>query len=76
MAVQSNEWTGKRCFEGKSLHSLGSTQNPYEAAVSAIAKTLVPFDDDALIPCYGFGDSNTNDRCAKQYPPVLCSLLS
>jgi hypothetical protein len=53
---QSNEWTGKHSFQGRSLHSVGERQNPYETAMSIIGKTLQAFDDDNLIPCYGFGD--------------------
>jgi E3 ubiquitin-protein ligase RGLG len=34
--------------------------NPYEHVVSILASTLAAFDDDQLIPAYGFGDvSNT-----------------
>lgn len=54
---QSNEWAGKDSFGGRSLHSVGETPNPYEEAISSIGQTLAGFDDDDLIPCYGFGDS-------------------
>ena len=47
---------GKISFNNKSLHAIGNTPNPYEKAISIIGKTLAPFDDDNLIPCYGFGD--------------------
>uniref|UniRef100_A0A061S259 E3 ubiquitin-protein ligase RGLG n=1 Tax=Tetraselmis sp. GSL018 TaxID=582737 RepID=A0A061S259_9CHLO len=60
--TKSNDWTGKICFDGRSLHNLNSGHpNPYQTAVSAIARTLEPFDEDKLIPCYGFGDSVTQD---------------
>jgi E3 ubiquitin-protein ligase RGLG len=49
-------YSGKRSFSGQSLHKIGSTPNPYEQAISIIGKTLAPFDDDNLIPCFGFGD--------------------
>uniref|UniRef100_A0A453RZH5 Copine C-terminal domain-containing protein n=1 Tax=Aegilops tauschii subsp. strangulata TaxID=200361 RepID=A0A453RZH5_AEGTS len=54
--TKSNEWTGKRSFNGQSLHKLGDAPNPYEAAISIIGKTLASFDEDNLIPCFGFGD--------------------
>jgi E3 ubiquitin-protein ligase RGLG len=30
--------------------------NPYEHAMTIIAKTLAEFDEDNQIPCFGFGD--------------------
>lgn len=50
--------SGKRSFNRKSLHDIGSGQNPYEQAISIIGKTLSAFDEDNLIPCFGFGDGN------------------
>ncbi|KAI7983040.1 E3 ubiquitin-protein ligase RGLG2, partial [Camellia lanceoleosa] len=54
--TKSNEWTGARSFNRRGLHYIGSALNPYEQAISIIGKTLVGFDEDNLIPCYGFGD--------------------
>ncbi|MQL68268.1 hypothetical protein Taro_000544 [Colocasia esculenta] len=67
--TKSNEWTGlgsfshyvyefvgKHSFNGRSLHAIGNTPNPYEQAIAIIGKTLAPFDEDNLIPCFGFGD--------------------
>lgn len=54
--TKSNEWTGARSFHRKSLHHLGDALNPYEQAISIIGRTLSEFDEDNLIPCYGFGD--------------------
>lgn len=60
--TKSNEWTGKRSFNGRSLHHIGSGLNPYEQAISIIGKTLAAFDEDNLIPCFGFGDASTHDQ--------------
>ncbi|KAM0019238.1 putative copine [Helianthus debilis subsp. tardiflorus] len=54
--TKSNEWTGSRSFHRKSLHHIGDDLNPYEMVISIIGKTLAAFDEDNLIPCYGFGD--------------------
>lgn len=60
--TKSNEWTGKYSFNGQCLHTVGTgVTNPYEHAASIIAQTLSAFDDDNLIPCYGFGDATTGD---------------
>ncbi|KAF8031550.1 hypothetical protein BT93_D0690 [Corymbia citriodora subsp. variegata] len=60
--TKSNEWTGARSFHRKSLHHLGDAPNPYEQAISIIGRTLSSFDEDNLIPCYGFGDATTHDQ--------------
>ncbi|XP_059318312.1 E3 ubiquitin-protein ligase RGLG4 isoform X1 [Lycium ferocissimum] len=60
--TKSNEWTGKVSFNNRSLHAIGDSQNPYEKAISIIGKTLSPFDEDNLIPCFGFGDVTTHDQ--------------
>ncbi|KAJ0082585.1 hypothetical protein Patl1_09647 [Pistacia atlantica] len=60
--TKSNEWTGARSFHHKSLHHLGASPNPYEQAISIIGKTLSAFDEDNLLPCYGFGDATTHDQ--------------
>ncbi|CAN7129738.1 unnamed protein product [Brassica rapa subsp. narinosa] len=60
--TKSNEWTGARSFGRKSLHYIGTTPNPYQQAISIIGKTLSVFDEDNLIPCYGFGDATTHDQ--------------
>ncbi|XWS44683.1 hypothetical protein CRYUN_Cryun15aG0068700 [Craigia yunnanensis] len=60
--TKSNEWTGKYSFNRRSLHAIGSSPNPYEQAISIIGRTLSPFDEDNLIPCFGFGDASTQDK--------------
>lgn len=60
----SNEWQGRKTFGSQCLHKVipGRIYNPYQKVVSIIGQTLEPFDDDNLIPTYGFGDSTTNDE--------------
>ncbi|XP_008797064.2 E3 ubiquitin-protein ligase RGLG2-like isoform X2 [Phoenix dactylifera] len=58
--TKSNNWTGKYSYNGRCLHDTGATQNPYEQAISIIGQTLSPFDEDNLIPCFGFGDGPTS----------------
>ncbi|KAH7681586.1 E3 ubiquitin-protein ligase RGLG protein [Dioscorea alata] len=60
--TKSNEWTGKYSFNHRSLHHIGDIQNPYEQAISIIGRTLSKFDEDNLIPCFGFGDASTHDQ--------------
>ncbi|KAI3796694.1 hypothetical protein L1987_39373 [Smallanthus sonchifolius] len=60
--TKSNEWTGSVSFNNRSLHAIGDSPNPYEKAISIIGQTLAPFDDDNLIPCFGFGDATTHDQ--------------
>jgi len=38
------------------------TLNPYQEAIAIIGETLEEFDDDKLIPAFGFGDVATKDR--------------
>jgi len=60
--TKSNEYTGKRTFGGQSLHFLGGpVPNPYQVAISVLGRTLEPFDEDHLIPVFGFGDVTTKD---------------
>lgn len=62
--TKSNEWSGKRTFGGRSLHEIDdpSAKNPYEDVIETIGKTLKDFDEDNIIPVYGFGDELTCDR--------------
>ena len=50
---------GARSFNRKSLHHIGESPNPYEQAISIIGKTLAAFDEDNMIPCFGFGDGTS-----------------
>lgn len=67
--TKSNEWTGKHSFNRRSLHAIGNTHNPYEQAISIIGRTLSPFDEDNLIPCFGFGDATTHDQYVFSFYP-------
>merc|ERR1711988_92287 len=61
--TKSNTWTGAESFGGKNLHDT-SEPNPYTRVIDIIGRTLETFDDDKLIPAYGFGDSTTgNKKC-------------
>ncbi|XP_073098730.1 E3 ubiquitin-protein ligase RGLG3-like isoform X2 [Elaeis guineensis] len=67
--TKSNEWTGRHSFNQRSLHAIGDTPNPYEQAISIIGRTLSPFDEDNLIPCFGFGDASTRDEYVFSFFP-------
>lgn len=67
--TKSNEWTGSRSFNRRSLHHIGNDLNPYEQAISIIGKTLSAFDEDNLIPCFGFGDASTHDQDVFSFEP-------
>jgi hypothetical protein len=63
--TKSNQWTGRHSFGGRSLHYTdpeGVVKNPYMVATEIIGKVLAQYDDDNLIPAFGFGDSTTLDR--------------
>lgn len=61
--------TGAKSFNRKSLHFIGSNPNPYEQAIAIIGRTLAAFDEDNLIPCYGFGDASTHDQDVFSFNP-------
>ncbi|KAK6116560.1 hypothetical protein DH2020_049666 [Rehmannia glutinosa] len=67
--TKSNEWTGAKSFNRKSLHHIGNGPNPYDQAISIIGKTLSAFDEDNLIPCFGFGDASTHDQDVFSFYP-------
>ncbi|GAM28367.1 hypothetical protein SAMD00019534_115430 [Acytostelium subglobosum LB1] len=61
--TKSNTWNGNRTFQGKCLHQIEpGILNPYQEAIAIVGETLAAFDDDNLIPCFGFGDSRTTDK--------------
>lgn len=61
--TKSNEWAGKRTHGGACLHTRApdGTPPPYATALGAVARTLARFDDDGLIPAWGFGCARTSD---------------
>eukprot|EP01107_Rhizomastix_libera_P014920 TRINITY_DN510_c0_g2_i1.p1 TRINITY_DN510_c0_g2~~TRINITY_DN510_c0_g2_i1.p1 ORF type:complete len:280 (+),score=84.07 TRINITY_DN510_c0_g2_i1:11-850(+) len=70
--TKSNEWSGKQSFGGRHLHTIdptGAVLNPYQRAIDIIGRTLEVFDDDKLIPTYGFGDSFTADKAVFPFYP-------
>lgn len=67
--TKSNEWTGARSYNRRCLHHIGDGFNPYEQAISIIGKTLAAFDEDNLIPCFGFGDASTHDQDVFSFYP-------
>jgi E3 ubiquitin-protein ligase RGLG len=59
----SNQTQGRKSFGGKSLHHIQNGElNPYQQVIKLIGRTLAKFDEDNLIPVYGFGDITTKDR--------------
>lgn len=68
--TKSNKWTGAKTFNGDCLHAITPhRQNPYQEVISVIGRTLEVFDDDRLIPTFGFGDNHTSDKkCFSFYP--------
>lgn len=62
--TQSNLWNGKRSFGGRCLHDVSdpASPNPYLQALTIISKALWDFDDDHMIPAYGFGDAQTGSH--------------
>jgi E3 ubiquitin-protein ligase RGLG len=43
--------------------------NPYKSVMSILCKTLAPFDDDQLIPTFGFGSHGAKDHSLLAFSP-------
>jgi len=68
--TKSNTWNGKQTFFNQSLHTIRPDMaNPYQEVISIVGKTLEVFDDDKLIPTFGFGDVTTTDKGAFPFFP-------
>ncbi|KAJ8770309.1 hypothetical protein K2173_013263 [Erythroxylum novogranatense] len=65
----SNLIVGIDFTKSNDLHHLGDRPNPYEQAISIIGRTMSTFDEDNLIPCYGFGDASTHDKDVFSFYP-------
>jgi hypothetical protein len=58
----SNDSQGYKTFGGKSLHHITLDQyNPYQKVIKMLGETLEKFDEDRMIPVFGFGDVLTRD---------------
>ena len=52
---ESNLTQGEYTFGGKCLHTLNRSRlNPYQRAILTLGETLEQFDDDGIIPAFGF----------------------
>ncbi|KAL3891758.1 hypothetical protein ACJMK2_004007 [Sinanodonta woodiana] len=59
----SNRMQGQKTFGGKSLHDVSSPAvNPYQQIICIFGETLEAFDDDGMIPVFGFGDAKTKGK--------------
>eukprot|EP00892_Ulva_mutabilis_P002224 jgi/Ulvmu1/12001/UM083_0014.1 len=70
--TKSNEWSGTESFGGLSLHCTGPqvSTNPYKSVVSIMCRSLAAFDDDQMIPTYGFGDVLSKDHSLLSFEPT------
>ncbi len=72
----SNAVSGKKSFNGRCLHDVTGPVNPYQQVIGIVGRTLEVFDDDHLIPTFGFGDVVTRDKsCFPFFPDRPCNGL-
>ncbi len=70
--TKSNQWSGKKSYGGKPLHFLdpdGLEKNPYMQVIEVVGRVMSPFDEDNLIPVFGFGDTTTTDKTVFPFFP-------
>ncbi|XP_067658896.1 uncharacterized protein [Haliotis asinina] len=59
----SNYQQGKKTFGKKCLHDISAAeQNPYQKVIQVLGETLEPFDNEGVMPAFGFGDMTTRDH--------------
>jgi hypothetical protein len=64
--TKSNTWTGKYTFGGRCLHEIIPGQlNPYQEVISILGRTLEAFDDDKLIPTFGYSHNTIKHQRKK-----------
>jgi len=72
----SNMEAGEKSFNGRCLHDVTGPTNPYQQVIGIVGRTLEAFDDDHLIPAFGFGDFfTTNKSCFPFFPDRPCAGL-
>jgi E3 ubiquitin-protein ligase RGLG len=70
--TKSNTWNGgPPYYVDANLHSITPYPNPYQQVLEIMCRTLEPFDDDHLIPAYGFGDARTTDKSIFSFGSTL-----
>ncbi|XP_060599642.1 copine family protein 1-like [Ruditapes philippinarum] len=68
--TMSNKSQGLKTFEGRNLHSISDTLiNPYQKVMCILGETLEPFDEDGIIPVFGFGDKKCRDKYVFELKP-------
>ncbi|KAL6908152.1 hypothetical protein ACP4OV_002322 [Aristida adscensionis] len=63
--TKCNEWSSRGSLRGRLLYYAAygpPNPNPYERAIYIIGQTLSLFDEDNLIPCFGFGGASSHDQ--------------
>jgi len=68
--TKSNTWNGKNTFGSRCLHHIQpGLVNPYQEVIEIMGQSLEAFDEDHLIPVFGFGDVSTKDKSVFPFMP-------